>query len=412
MHCPNCRVALAPNSRFCNTCGAAATPGAAPGGDRTGAYSGQTLHGQPGPARHESMPPTYQVPSGTPPPGAYHSPPPAPSKKPVALLVAVMLLIAVGVLAGGVMMFQKSRNAVTGGQMASTPQAPGLQQAPSAVMPNAPGVVAAPNRPVTPGQPVTAGPQTPKDDGMAPSVVMAPGSQAPGAPSVTLAPGVQAPAAPPVTAAPPQPGRPSAPMTAAPNRAQPPPQAPPPPPNNNDLDRYVLWLQYVEQERQGLRAMGETESFRMIEGFYQTALGLADPDSNDAMIQQQFNQNLMRTLNNAVFAARKFQQNVISTKPKVPSDCLALDQYYMAAMKEESEQTVMLLNALVRKDIGQIKRIGNTASGRINKNLGMANLRLEQVYRGRGLNQQFRIETGGNASMLGGMMGMGGMGGL
>jgi hypothetical protein len=73
---------------------------------------------------------------------------------------------------------------------------------------------------------------------------------------------------------------------------------------------------------------------------------------------------------------------------------------------------VQLLDALVRKDIGRIKQIGRTATGRIDRNLGMANMRLEQAYRGRGLNQQFRIETGGNASMLGGLMGMGGMGGF
>jgi hypothetical protein len=251
----------------------------------------------------------------------------------------------------------------------------------------------------------------PNAPNLAPSVVMAPGSTAPGAPSVTNATGVQTPTAPPVLAAPNQPA-PAAPSVAqAPNRPLPKPDAPAVV-DNSDLDRYIRWLQFVETERQGLRAMGETESFRMIDSFYQTAMGLADPDSNDAMIQRQFDQNIQVTLNRAVTATRMFRQNIMRTKPAVPSDCKALDQYYMAAMEEEGMQTVQLLDALVRKDIGRIKQIGRTATGRIDRNLGMANMRLEQAYRGRGLNQQFRIETGGNASMLGGLMGMGGMGGF
>lgn len=409
MHCPNCRVALAPNSRFCNTCGAAATPGAAPGVDRTMAYSGQTMHGRPQPTQ-QSMPPTYQVPSGMPPPGAYHAAPlPQPSKKPIALLVAVMLLIGGGVLAGGFMMFKKSQNAVTGGQMAANPTAPGLQQAPSAVTPSAPGVVTAPSRPTVPGQPVTAGPQTP-NDGMAPSVVMAPGSTPQSAPSVAVVPGVQSPTAPPVTTAPQQPNRPQAPVTGAPTQAQAPPQ-PQAPPDNADFDRYLRWLQYVENERATLRAQGETESFRMIDNFYQAALGLADPDTNDAILQQQFDRNIQVTLQRTVGAIRLFRQNVVNSKRSVPvpPDCRALDQHYMSALEQEGVATAALLEALTRKDIGRIKQIGRSGTGNIDRSLGMANNKLEQVYRSRGLNQQFRIETGGGSSMLGGMMGLGGL---
>lgn len=363
------------------------------------------------------MPPTYQVPPGTSMPGIQAPPPPEPTRKPVALLVAILALITGGVAVGGYMMFQKStRNPVTAGQMAAAPAAPGVQQAPSAQLPSGPGVVTAPSRPSDPGKPVTASPQTPPSDGMAPSVVMAPGSRTPSAPSVTQAPGVQTPTAPPVVAAPQQPVEPQRPVTAAvPKQPESRPQAqaqPQAPPDNRDFDRYVRWLQYVEQERAGLRAQGETESFRMIDNFYQAALGLANPDANDALLQQQFDRNMQLTLQRTVAAIQLFRQNIIRTKPPVPPDCKALDQYYMAAMEQEGVATASLLEALARKDIGRIKQISRMGTGNIDRNLGMANRKLEEVYRGRGLNQQFRIETGGNASMLGGLMGLGGMGGF
>jgi hypothetical protein len=63
-----------------------------------------------------------------------------------------------------------------------------------------------------------------------------------------------------------------------------------------------------------------------------------------------------------------------------------------------------------RKDIGRIKQLGRAGVSNIDMNLGMANRELERVYHQRGLNQQFRIETGGNSSMLGGMTGLGGLG--
>jgi len=405
MHCANCRAPLAPGSRFCNGCGAAVTAGPAPVGERTGAYQRPPNAPQP---PHPGMAPTFQVPGNTP---YYGAPDPMPAKKPIALLAAILALVAGGVVAGSLFLFQKSRTAVTAGQVAAVPQAPGLQQAPTQSLPQGPGVVTAPGTPQAPGQPVTGAPQTPKGDGLAPNVMMAPGSQAPTAPSVTQAPSVQAPAAPPVLSAPTQAPAPAPPVTGAAPRSQPKPQAPAQPQvvDNSDFDRYIRWLQFVEQERSGLRAQGETESFRMIESFYQTAMGLADPDSNDAVMQQQFDRNIQITLQRTVAAIRLFRQNIIRTKPAVPSDCKALDSYYMAAMEQEGLLTANLIDALTRKDIGRIKMLARGGTANIDRNLGQANLRLEQAYRGRGLNQQFRIETGGNSSMLGGLMGMGGL---
>jgi hypothetical protein len=166
----------------------------------------------------------------------------------------------------------------------------------------------------------------------------------------------------------------------------------------------------VENERAKLRAAGETQSFRVIQSFYAAAFNLADPDANDAQVQAQFDANLRAQLNQAVRDIGLFRNNILRSKPPVPADCGALDQYYMAAVGQEAQETAALLDALNRKDIGRIKQIGGSGVGLIDRNLGLANKALEKVYRGRGLNQQFEIQTGGNSSMLGGMVGLGGVG--
>jgi hypothetical protein len=83
----------------------------------------------------------------------------------------------------------------------------------------------------------------------------------------------------------------------------------------------------------------------------------------------------------------------------------------MAAVDQESLATSKLMEAMARKDIGMVKSIGGRGVSNIDWNLGQANLQLKKVYDGRGLNQQFEISTGGNSSLLGGVMGLGGFGG-
>jgi hypothetical protein len=355
------------------------------------------------------MPPTYQVPAGTPYPGSQIQAPPSGNKKPIALLAALLLLITGGVAAGTFFLVKKPNQAVTGGQVTQIPVAPGVQQASGTAMPQAPGVVAGVGgRPPGPGQPVTGAVPKPAEPGEAPSVMMAPGSTAPGAPSVTQVTGVQTPTAPAVIAAPNQPAPAAPPVTAAPYKPVPKPAAPVVV-DNSDLDKYIRWLEYVEQERQSLRALGEAEVFRMVTGIYDAMMGLADPDNTDAMIQGRMSQNTQVRINRTVLAIRAFRSNVLRTKPPVPTDCKALDQYYMAAMEEEGTKTLQILDAFQRQDLARLNMLRQTATRTIDRNLGQANLRLEQVFRGRGLNQQFRIETGNNSSMLGGLMGMGGL---
>jgi hypothetical protein len=325
---------------------------------------------------------------------------PANPKKPVLLLTAALVALALGV-AGicGVMWKSTHGSAVVSGGAPVVPLGPGVEQTAGANAPVGAPLTATQGAPVPAGSPVTASAKKP-DDGMAPSVLASGATNPRGGSGVTTVQGVPTPNGPAVVSAAPPAQQPGAPVTAA---------RPPAPPDNSDFDRYLRWLQYVEQERERLRAMGETESFRMIDGFYQTMFSLADPDSNDAQVQQQFNQNLQGSLQRSLQTIRAFRQNVMKTKPPVPPDCGALDRYYMAAVDEESQQTVALMDALGRKDIGQVKAIGKAGVRNIDRNLGMANKELEKAYRGRGLNQQFTIDTGSGSSMLGGMIGLGGV---
>lgn len=334
---------------------------------------------------------------------------PASPSRPVWPLILGILLFAAGAGAGSVALIKmnQARSAgggATGAQAPSVPHAPGVQQAATPEGPTGPGAMLGRNPVPPPGPPVTATNKGP--DGIAPSVLMGPGGQAPSGPSVVSSPGTpDLPAGPsPLQQTPPQP-RPGQSPLQQPNRAM--PQAPPAPPDNSDFDRYLRWMQFVENERSGLRAQGETEAFRTVEGFYQIMLGLADPDSNDAAMERQFQQSLQLQIRRTVAAIQLFRTNIMRTRPPVPSDCKALDQYYLSAVSQEGVQTAALLDALSRRDIGAIRRVGKTGVAKIDRDLGMANRKLEEVYRQRGLNQQFQIETGGNSSMLGGLIGLG-----
>jgi hypothetical protein len=415
MQCPNCRAAVPAASRYCNACGASvvpARPQASPPPVQTyqpqNPYPTQHPYGQvPGMETTQQYPPGYM-------PGTEA---PLPRKKPIALLAAVIAALVVGIAGVSAALWQRSRNPVVASNPSVLPSGPGVPQAGGTENPPHPGVVAVPGTGTpAPGPPVTGAPGTPKqDDGLAPPVTGAGGGGPPRGPMVTSsknnpdAPGYPVvggqgtprPNAPPVTG-----GQGSTPPVRQPVTGG---GAPPAPRDNSDFDRYLRWLQFVENERNNLRAQGETESFHVIDSFYQAMLGLADPDTNDAQLQAQMDQNLRNSLQRTVAAINNFGRNITRSKPAVPSDCRALDSYYMAAVRLEAEQTAVLLDALARKDIGRIRAVGSRTVASIDTNLGAANRQLEEVYRQRGLNPQFRIQTGGNSSMLGGLVGLGGM---
>jgi hypothetical protein len=405
MNCPNCRAAVPGGSRFCNVCGAA-MPVAAPPPQPAQPYRTQMPHGAPA-APRPGMPPSYPAQPNVTQGYAVPPPPAAPNKKPVLLLSALIILICAVVGTASVMLWKRSGQSVVGGKTSVVPNGPGVQQALNPGAPPGPGVVVNGNQVPVPGAPVMANGKNP--DGVAPNPLLSTGGRAPNAPGVTTVQTPTLPNAPSPVAVVPTPARPSAPLIGQQQNPGMPQPAPPRPPDNSDFDRYLRWLQFVENERAGLRAQGETESFRVIDSFYQAMLGLADPDANDAQLQRQFDAGIQQTLNRALMAARQFRVNILRTKPPVPSDCKALDNYYMRAVDLEAQQTVVLMDALARKDIGRVKSIGRSGVAQVDTNLGMANKALEEVYRQRGLNQQFRIQTGGNSSMLGGMIGLGGL---
>jgi hypothetical protein len=165
----------------------------------------------------------------------------------------------------------------------------------------------------------------------------------------------------------------------------------------------------VENQRADLRARGETQSFRMIENYLHAVIGLSDPDANENQAAQQMQAGQQQLIRETVGAINAFQANMQRTKPPVPADCGALDRFYSAAAIREAVATRDLLVAMGSNDIGRIKMIGHSAVNDINADLGRANNELEKVYRGRGLNQLFKIDAGGGSSMLDGLSGLGGM---
>lgn len=337
------------------------------------------------------------------------APPAAPARKPVALLVLLALLILGAFGAGATVLVQsalgkKGGVGVLGSKQAALPAGPGAALNSSPQSPQGPGVMNAIGSPPPVGAPVTA--HKGQNPDLPPSMLLSQGQRSPSSPSVLTLPTRTAPPGPsPLQVAPtPPPSGPSVAMQA--------PRTPPPPPDNSDFDRYLVWLRRVEEFRAALRAEGETQSFGVISDFFGAMMGLSDPDANDMEIQQRFNQGLMNKLNAVVHDIRLTLVNIQRTKPPVPDDCRALDLYYTQAVRLESEFTVRILQALATKNIGMIRSLGTRASSEINQNLGRANLKLREAYRGRGLNQLFEIETGSNGSMLGGLGGLKGLPGM
>jgi hypothetical protein len=389
MHCPNCRSAVPAGSRFCNGCGAQIPVAAPPPTGRPVGRPAPPPHARTnmgGPSVPTMMPHAAAAAAGAP-----------ARKKPMgALIFAISALVALLIISGVVVAKARSGQPVFGGSGFRLPWGPGTTQAAGTDLPPGPGVVGNTGFPLVPGAPVTGATKNP--DGMSPSVLIAPGSQPRAGSSVVTVQPTPLPPGPGVMESSGPNGSVGSPVTSGPKT---------PEPDNADFDRYLRWLQYVENQRAGLRAEGETESFRVIDQFYQTALGLSDPDADN--VAENFDRNIQDTLIRTQTAMRNFRENILRTKPRVPADCMALDQYYLRAVELEAEQTAKLMEALARKDIGRIRSVGKSGVGSIDVNLGLANKCLEQVYRQRGLNQQFRIETGGNSSLLGGLMGLGGM---
>lgn len=380
MNCSRCRARLAGGSRFCNSCGSpvlTGAPAAPPPGMPPPPVAAHSMHAAPGQAAAVL---------------------PRRRKAPMWLFAMLGLLAALAATAG-IMMASSGGRSVLGNLGVPLPAAPSVAHGSSPAPPPGAPVVAGVDPAPAPGAPVVGG-SSPSPD-LAPPLTVANGARPAPAPSVIQGGQPAAPPKPAVIA-----GANPAPAPAPPVVGARPTQ-PPAPRDNSDFDRYLRWLQKVENFRNGLRARGETQSFRVIEQFYQSMLGLSDPMGDDMAIQRNFQANLQRELQAVVHDINLTWQNINRTKPPVPVDCRALDEYYMRAVRLEGEQTIVVMNALQRKDIGAIKAAGRIGVAQIDQNLGFANRELEEVFEQRGLNQLFRIETGGKSSMLGGLMGLG-----
>jgi hypothetical protein len=398
MVCSYCRTAVQPGSRFCNACGTPLAAGAQPAQQPT-----QQWQQAPQPTQQWQDPHAGAAqqtvawdPSQV---NGQFAAAAVPGKKPW-LILALLLALVAGAVGVAAVAITRAGKPLTAQNHTPVPAGSGVVQTVNPGMPQGPGLVTSQSGVPSSGNPVTA--NTKGKDDMAPSVMMSQGGN-PNAPSVTAAQQPRIPSAPSVTGATPRVSQPGTPMTAQ-------PQAPAPP-DNADFDRYLKWLRFVENERAGLRAQGETVAFQQIEGYLNAMITMSDPDPSADRAIENFQAQNTQMLNTTVRAINAFRANVIQSRRNllVPADCKALDQYYMAALDKEIETTATLMSAMANRNIGQIRSIGTRGVGSIDMNLGMANKELKKAYEGRGLNQLFTIETGGTSSMLGGLTGIGGL---
>jgi len=189
---------------------------------------------------------------------------------------------------------------------------------------------------------------------------------------------------------------PEAPRAASPGSSSPSAShLPPPPPGSAPavdkasradqlaFEQYLDWLRTVELERLSLRTWGEHH--------LSTGETLIQPDPAQRR----------QVLHLAGQEVSAFRQRILRTKPVVPADCRIVDQYFMGAIAQEGSQAADLLEALEQQDADRVRQLQHSGTGRIDRDLTVANAKLEQTLRKRGQPLVLRIETGVDASLLG-----------
>jgi len=149
------------------------------------------------------------------------------------------------------------------------------------------------------------------------------------------------------------------------------------------FQRYLDWLRAVELERLSLRTWGEHH------------LSAGEPATPSEPAQRR------QVLHLAGQEVRAFRQRILRTRPVVPPECRIVDQYYMGALSQEASQTIDLLEAMEQQDVDQTRQFQRLGTGRVDRDLTVANAKLEQTLRKHGQPPALRIEMGAGASLLG-----------
>jgi hypothetical protein len=314
----------------------------------------------------------------------------------VALLVALILLLMVGVGGASVYFVRRQANPLVSGATGQLPSSPGVAQGVAPGMPNSPNIISGDTAPPPgPGSQITSGARGP--DGMAPSVLMAPGMRSPSAGSVTQAPSVRIPEAAGITQGigpqiPPSPSVAGA-LTS-------------PPANNSDLDAYIKWLQFIDNARAELRAQGTTEAVNAAaDAMRRNAEMFSDPDNNNELQSaQESQQRYIAQMAKIQRAMAVMNQNILRTKPPVPKDCKALDEMYMTALRKQSEVEMATMRAFDQKDIGKLFQMFDSQNiGWIDQQLVKANNELQKVFRNRGMEPTYTISSGSSSGASSGL---------
>lgn len=402
MNCSKCGAPLPAHSRFCNGCGTPVLPpGAQP--QQPPAQPGRAYGATPPPGQSPYSGQYRQQPSETP----FATPVAAETaKKPVAMLAGavVVLLAVVGV---GAFALTRGRggggSSVLGAHSPEIPSGPGVQLAQTPNLPQGPAVTGSQSTPPPTGAPVTGAARKAND--MAPPLTMANGMPAPTGPGVTSASSQPPVPGMPSTAAPWQAPPKAPPLTAAPTRPAPaaPPavaaQAPAPqqPPDNRDLDNYLRWLRFVENQRQLLRGQYMVKMTTLGVAPIEAMLGVIDNENADP--QQLLNQRMSGEAREIAAAMVAFRQNIIRSRRglRVPADCQYIDDNYMGAVANEAAlvgpalQCVMFAGSNPQRAMAQLTMIKTQAKNEIYPKLRAADLRMQQVYQARNYDPALQI---------------------
>jgi hypothetical protein len=160
-------------------------------------------------------------------------------------------------------------------------------------------------------------------------------------------------------------------------------------PLRSDLDRYIRWLRFAENERARVRVRNQS-----IRASLDALPALVDPAERER--EQKKVQDVAR---GALTAVRILPQALLRTRPPVPPECTTLNSRYTAALEQEATLAAAALESVAENDPQRIANLRRTGAASVVVGLRSANVELEKLYRSQKAPQPFQVQSGMSASM-------------
>jgi len=161
-------------------------------------------------------------------------------------------------------------------------------------------------------------------------------------------------------------------------------------PLRDDLERYVRWLRYAENERARVRLRNQN---------IRAKLDALESAATPAERRQQ-EQQVRETARLAVTAVRDLPWVLRTKRPRVPAEFRDVDRYYRGALEQEAAVTVSALEAVAENDTQRIANLRRTGAANFGVELRRANVELTKIYEGQKVDQPFQVQSTAGASMV------------